>query len=68
MDYFAGLIEILAKYIVGRKNKWGWLIHIFSGLLWTVIAFRIKVYGLLIITVPAFFINLYNFWKWHKEK
>ena len=67
MYWLAGISEIIAKYIVGRKCKWGWLIHIVASILWTVVAIQTKVYGLLIVTLPAFILNIINFWKWHKK-
>lgn len=68
IDIIAGISEIAAKIVVGQKSQWGWLMHLVGGILWTIIAFQTKLYGLLIITIPAFFVNLYNFWKWSKEK
>lgn len=67
MHWLAGIIEIIAKYIVGRKCKWGWIFHIIASILWTIVALQTKVYGLLIVTIPAFFLNFYNFYKWHKK-
>jgi len=67
MDWFAGCLEILAKYIVGKKNKFGWLIHLAAGILWFYIACQTKVYGLFVIVLPAFFLNIYNFIKWSKN-
>lgn len=67
MDLIAGFLELLAKIIVGQKSRWGWALHIFAGILWTVIAFRTQIYGLLIITAPAMFINSYYFLKWRKN-
>lgn len=68
MDWIAGFLEILAKIIVGQKSRWGWAIHMVAGAIWTVIALQTKIYGLMIITVPAFFINGYYFWKWRKKE
>lgn len=68
MDLFAGIFELLAKIVVGQKQWWGYLIHLLAGILWTIIAFRTRVYGLLIITVPAFAINICNMVKWWKER
>ena len=67
MDWIAGLFEILAKIIVGRKNKWGWALHLIAGGLWTYVSLTTELYGLLLITIPAVFINIYNFIKWYKE-
>ena len=68
MDWVAGFVEILAKIVIGQKSKWGWIIGIFSGAMWTIIALQTQLYGLLIITIPAFFINMCNFYKWNKSK
>lgn len=68
MDWIAGIFEIIGKWIVGRKCKWGWLFHLVGGAMWTIIAFRTGLYGLLIITIPAFFLNIYNFFKWQKQE
>jgi len=67
MDWISGFIELLAKYVVGRKNKWGWVLHLIAGVLWTYIAFSTHIYGLLIITIPAFFLNIWNFIKWSRK-
>jgi len=67
MDWIAGCLEILGKYIVGRKCRWGWIIHLVAGVLWFYIACKLKVYGLFIIVIPAFFLNIYNFIIWSKN-
>ena len=68
MDYLAGLLELIAKWTVGNKNKWGFIIHLASGLTWSYVALTTKVYGLLVVAVPLSVINIRNFIKWHKEK
>lgn len=64
MDLLAGAIELIAKWIVGNKNRYGFVLHLISGLLWSYIAFTTKIYGLLIITLPSIIINIRNFLKW----
>jgi len=67
IDFIAGGMELEAKWIVGNKNRYGFIIHLVSGLLWTYIAFSTKIYGLLIITIPAIVINIRNFLKWKND-
>lgn len=67
IDIIAGITELSAQVVVGRKNRWGWILHLISGGLWTYIAFQTKLYGILIITTPAIFINTWNFIKWSKK-
>ena len=68
MQYLAGLIELLAKIVVGNKNKWGFILHLVGGLLWTYVAFTTPMYGLLIITLPAIVVNIRNFIKWYRDE
>lgn len=68
MHWIAGLIELFAKYMVGCKDKWGFIIHIVSSILWSYVALKTEIYGLLIVTIPAMGMNLWNFWKWHNAK
>jgi len=68
ISVIAGIVELLAKWMVGNKNRWGWLVHLLSGFLWTYIALNNPKIagGLLIIVVPSYFINVRNFIKWSK--
>lgn len=68
MSWIAAIAELLAKWLVGNKNKWGHIVHLISGFLWTYIAFKIELYALLIITVPSILINCRNFYKWWNEE
>jgi len=67
MDVLAGIFELIGKYFVGEKARIGFVFHIIGSILWTVIALRTGIYGLLIITIPAFFLNVINFTKWSKN-
>jgi len=68
MSYIAGLVELLAKIVTGNKCKWGWILNIISGSLWAYVALTAEVYGLLLVAIPAIFINVHNFLKWHRGK
>ena len=67
MSWIAALITLFAKYLVGNKDKWGHIIHIIGEFAWIYVALQTRVYGLLMIAVPAIVLSVRNFWKWHKE-
>lgn len=67
MDYLAGILEIIAKWWVGNKCKWGFILHLIAGALWTYVAIKENILGLIIVTIPATIINLRNFIKWNKK-
>ena len=65
MDIVAGLIEIVAIYIVGNKNKWGWAIGFVCCVIWIGYVFIYQTaYGILIPAIPCMFVNIWNFIKW----
>jgi len=68
MDYLAGLLELVGLVIIGNKSRLGFLVNMLGNLLWTFVAIRTHLYGLLLVVIPAFFINLRNFIKWRKAK
>ena len=68
MDWIAGLLELTGLYIVGNKNRWGFIINILCGLSWIIyVTISGHTYGLLIVVCPALIINTRNFIKWTKE-
>ncbi len=70
MSWIAGILEIIAKWLVGEKKKVGWLVHMASGVLWIIIAIQNPKIagGLLIICIPSIFINIRNYFKWKKDE
>ena len=69
MDYLAGICELLAVYIIGNKNKNGFLIALSCNLLWIAHVFiNGETYGLLIVSTPLFFLNIINYFKWKKSE
>ena len=70
MSWIAAIAELIAKWKVGDHWKWAHLIHLLAGGLWTywAICQGGTALALLIVTVPASFLNIRNFWKWHNEE
>jgi len=68
MDYIAGILELIALYVVGCKNKFGFVLNVVVGAFWiSHVCLSKGSYGLLIVVVPAIFINLFNYLKWKKN-
>lgn len=67
IDWLAGLFELLGLYVVGNKNKFGFLFNICGNVLWIYVAFEYQVYGLLLVVIPALFINFRNYLKWSRK-
>lgn len=67
LDYIAGASELVGSWLIGSKRRVGFLINMTCCLTWVVVAFNREVYGLLLVVVPAFFINIRNYHRWRKS-
>lgn len=68
MDWIAAIFELSGLYIVGNKNKFGFILNILCGICWLIYVFTTRsTYGLLLVVIPALVINIRNFIKWKKE-
>ena len=68
MDLIAGFCELLGLYIVGSKKRKGFIINIVCNVLWIYVAYKTKVFGLLLVVIPAMFINLKNYIVWGQDE
>ena len=69
IDFIAAILELSGAYVVGNKNKWGFVLFFITGLCWITYVFTTKsTYGLLLVVVPALGMNVRNFIKWSKEE
>ncbi len=64
IDLLAGGFELIALHAVGRKRRHGFLLNIVGNSIWIYIAFATELYGLLLVTIPALFLNARNYLRW----
>ena len=62
----AGGFELIALYVLGNKRRYGFLLGMLVDLLWMYVAVTCKVYGLLLVAIPALILNIRNYRKWSK--
>ena len=68
MDFIAGFLELTGLWVVGNRNRFGFILNLLCGCTWIAYVIINKTtYGLLIVVVPALVINTRNFIKWTKE-
>ena len=68
MDWIASFITIVAKILVGNKNKWGFIFHIVAEIIWIAVSVKHKVWGLLPLAVVTMMISVCSFLKWYHEE
>jgi nicotinamide riboside transporter PnuC len=69
ISWVASALELWGVWAIGSKNKWGFILNMLGSLLWVAVAvFGLPATGLLLVVVPAVFINIRNFLKWKKQE
>jgi len=66
---FAAILELIGIWLIGNKNKIGFISFLLSGILWIFVALASipKTIGLLIVVPVALVMNIRNYLKWRKE-
>lgn len=64
LDWIAGAFELSGSYLVGNKNRLGFALSAVGCLVWVYIAIKTRLFGLLLVVVPAILINIRNLIKW----
>ena len=64
MDWVAAAIELFGSWFVGNKKRYAFVLLFLCNICWIYVAVDHKIYGLLIVVIPALFINIRNFVKW----
>jgi hypothetical protein len=64
MSYVISIFSLISLWLVGNKNKWGWVVGILNQILWTIYAIRLQQWGLLIGVVAYTIVNVRNLIRW----
>lgn len=69
MDWVLSVLVILVNILVGRKNKWGWVLSMIVSILWVYYALTLtpRQFGLIPSSVILFFVATINAYKWFKD-
>jgi len=64
LSLFAATFEICGLWLVGNKNKYGFVLNMICCLLWIIVSIISGIYGLLISAGVMLFLNIRNYKKW----
>jgi hypothetical protein len=68
MDILAGVFELIGMYLVGNKNRYGFILSFCCCGVWIAYALTHHVYGLLFPTIPGLLLAIRNYRKWRPKK
>ncbi len=64
LSYIATCFNLIGVYLVGNKKRCCFLFFLIAGLLWSIIAIDIGLYGLLLEAIPLAILNVIAYKKW----
>jgi|MudIll2142460700_1097286.scaffolds.fasta_scaffold03130_6 hypothetical protein len=67
MDWVLSFTVVLTMYLLGRKNKWGWVVSALNSILWIYYAISIKQYGLIPSSVILGANAVISGYQWFKD-
>lgn len=70
MDWFLSVLVVFGAFLLGRKNKWGWIVMIVNTIGWAIYAIWIldpPQWGLVPASVINFVIAVTAAFKWFRE-
>jgi len=67
-SYVLSIVSLISLWLIGNKNKYGFVVAILNQVLWVWYAVMLKQYGLLIGVVAYTIIHVRNLIKWSKDK
>lgn len=66
-SYVLAPFGLAGMIMAGRKNRWGWMLSIFTQVLWVTYALNTAQYGFIIGSVSYGAVYLKNFLGWGKK-
>lgn len=68
LDWAAAATGFIGMYFLSKKNKYGFIFHAVTSILWIFVGIKTGAYGLAIGSGVYVFLNLGCFWKWKKSE
>ena len=67
IDWVAMALSLYAVYLLGNKNKWGFVSFIISNVLWVVVGFMMSSYAVSVGNFVFLLMNTLGLIKWTRE-
>jgi hypothetical protein len=67
-SYLLSIVSLVTLWLIGNKNKAGFVLGLLNQILWTWYALTLKQYGLLVGVIAYTVIYIRNLIKWNKDE
>lgn len=68
MDWIAAVFYFIGVFLLGEKRKEGFLCYAVENILWVVVALRLHLHGLLLVTGVGCVLQIRNYLKWRRQE
>lgn len=68
MDWVALVFTALQLYLLGQKNKWGFLFGLLGAAAWIYVNISLSIWGGVISNVIIVVILIHGWWSWDKTR
>lgn len=68
MDWIAGGLGLWAKYLLGRRSRWGWIVSFLNCIAGLSLVVKYKLWGLLVTTILNMGLSAYYFGRWSGDE
>ena len=67
MDWLSGVLGLLSLWLVGRKNRIGWIVGIASQIPMAYVIYKTSIWGLVPFQTGLLILSFHNWKKWGKN-
>lgn len=64
MDIVAGLLCVCGTALIALRVRWGFLLCLSGGILWLIVGYTNRLFGLFVEVIPLMFFNIFGFINW----
>lgn len=63
-SWYFSLIYLIGNFLVARKEHVGWIFRVIGAVGWCIIGFKIGLFAILAVEIPAAITSVYGYLQW----
>lgn len=66
-DWVGGILVIVGNYLIGKKNRYGWLVNIAAQVPLIYLNYKLRLWGLVPMNTFLTVVFIKNYWSWSND-
>ncbi len=67
VSLWASVQTLAVMYLLGNKNRWGFVVSLFNQVPWIILAFLAETYGTLLLSTAMIFVSIRGWRNWNAK-